>query len=107
MQIVLPSRINALHLVTATALVMMCILALGSFLRLFASPALTSIQDLVNPLLGFAVLVLDAASIVLVFLALSWASTRGESHANSVFGRNQLLFSLGRVPAVVVFTGTI
>ena len=95
------TRTDALRLVLATALVMMCVSALGTLTGLASWPVLQIIQDRVNFLVTPAVALVNALTIGLVLLGLRAARSRAVASPTSVWGRNATLLDVARFVTLV------
>lgn len=96
-----PTRTDALRLVLATALVMMCVSALGTLTGLASWPVMQIIQDRVNSLVTPAVALVNALTIGLVLLGLRAARSRAVASPTSVWGQNAALLDVARFVTLV------
>jgi hypothetical protein len=101
MNITFSTRTDAARLVLATALVMMCVSALGTSTGLASWPVMQIIQDRVNSLVTPAVALVNALTIGLVLLGLRAARSRAVASPTSVWGQNAALLDVATFVTLV------
>jgi hypothetical protein len=101
MNMTFSTRSDAVRLVLATALVMMCVSALGTLTGLASWPVMQIIQDRVNSLVTPAVALINALTIGLVMLMLRLARTRAAASPPSVWAQNAPLLDIARLVTFV------